>query len=207
MVNGNKYLDAFNNVAVECAKEIIQLFKDNNIKVMDFKEGEKGMDYPINIRIIGDDFGEVTEVEVYRLQYKTDGAEPYISILGKDVDGNTLGAYIDEMGGDCYDVEHSIGNIYKAIIDQLNFNDGQRKPDKPTPFYSLTFTKTIWVQRDETDDDQKDKNWEDLDEDTKDSIIDKALEEINCGDAIVSTEDFVAGELVESNMGIDELNS
>ena len=79
--------------------------------------------------------------------------------------------------------------------------------DNTSHYYSITFVKTIWVERDDTDDDQKGKNWGDLDEETKDIIIDKALDEINSGDFPIETSDLSCAEDADSNMNIDELNA
>lgn len=57
-------------------------------------------------------------------------------------------------------------------------------------YYSLTFTKSIWVERDESDPEQAGKDWKDLSDDAKDEIMDKALDEINCGDAFITAKDL-----------------
>lgn len=129
-INGNKYLDRFNEVTKTCCKELINIFRQNNIKEMTFKEGQKGMDYPVRIRIIDDDFGNVYEIELTKIEYKG-ATNPYLSVLGVDCNNKTFGCYIDELGGDGYDIEHSLGNIYKAVIDQIEFNKKNRYMEKP----------------------------------------------------------------------------
>lgn len=126
-LNGNKYLDKFSKVSKECSCELINIFKDNGIKEMTFKEGENGMEYPVYIRIIQDDFGGVSEIELRKIKYKEDSSEPYLVAFGVDIDNETYAIYIDNLGGDGYDVEHSIGQIYKAVIDQIEFNKKNKK--------------------------------------------------------------------------------
>ena len=59
------------------------------------------------------------------------------------------------------------------------------------------FTKTIWVERDETDPDYAGKDWDALDDMQKESVLEKALEEINCGDAPVTPEDLTKVRMMD----------
>lgn len=68
-----------------------------------------------------------------------------------------------------------------------------------TKYYSLTFTKSIWVERDESDPEQAGKDWKDLSDDTKDEIIDKARAEINCGDGFITARDLAEVLMVNYN--------
>lgn len=68
-----------------------------------------------------------------------------------------------------------------------------------TKYYSLTFTKTLWVERDESDPEQAGKDWKDLSDDVKDEIMDKAIDEINCGDAFITAKDLTDVDMVTYN--------
>ena len=114
----NKYLDKFAVVAKECGTELIQLFIDNKITKIEFNEDD--MDYPLYIRIIGDAEFDAEEIMIDSLEINGIGSNCiYISITGHDGCDVKRYAYIDEDGGDLYDVEHSIGNIYAAVVEYI----------------------------------------------------------------------------------------
>lgn len=116
----NKYLDAFAEIAKQCAQELIKLLVDNKVTELTFSEEDEKTDYLPSIVFFDDDEGDGTVCELRKLQLVTNEGEPYIKIVGESIYGITkYGAYIDKYGGEMYDVEHSIGHIYQAVVEKL----------------------------------------------------------------------------------------
>lgn len=122
----NKYSDKLNKIAVECAKELISIFEENNIHAINFKVGEN-IDYEILVRIIGDEFGDVHEIALDRLVLYTGDGNPYINLSGLDQFGERFSAVIEKDGGDYFDVEHTIGRIYEAVVEIVEAGNDLRE--------------------------------------------------------------------------------
>ena len=121
----NKYLDKFGKVATECGTELIQLFIDNKIKKIEFNEDE--MDYPLYIRIIGDEEFDSAEIMIDSLELNGTGDCISISIAGHDKFGIDRYAFIDKDGGEYFDVEHSLGNIYASVVEYIESISEKKK--------------------------------------------------------------------------------
>ena len=111
----NKYSNMFSKLAEECAKELIGLFVANKIKKIEFNPEEDAK----YIRYIGDDFGNVDEFNLTTIELKKSKSGDYLSISGYNANGETLSAYIDEFGGEMYDVEHSLPRIYEYVVEHI----------------------------------------------------------------------------------------
>ena len=122
----NKYSNKLNEIAVECAKELISIFKENNLHVIELKVGEN-IDSEIYINIIGDNFGGNVEIALDRLEMYPGNGNPYISLSGLNVDGERFSAVIEDCGGDYFDVEHSIGRIYEAVVEIVEADNELKK--------------------------------------------------------------------------------
>lgn len=118
----NKYLDAFAKTAMQCAQELIKLLIDNNVTELNFSEEDKDVEYVPSI-IFYDDDDNSAVCDLKKLQLVTDEGEPYIKIYGENCCGAKYGAYIDKDGGEYYDVEHSLGSIYRAVVEKLGLAD------------------------------------------------------------------------------------
>lgn len=118
----NKYLNAIANIASECAKELISLLLKHNVSKLTFSEDDEEVEYIPTICFYDDDdnavLGDLTELELV-----TKEGEPYIKIYGENYLGAKSGAYIDKDGGDYYDIEHSLGKIYAAVLEKLGLAD------------------------------------------------------------------------------------
>ena len=115
----NKFSTMICNAAKACATELINLLKEHNVTTLEFKEDEDGVSFQPTVCFYDDAHCDATICDLTHVELVTTEEKPYIKIFGTDNCGGEFGAYIDEDGGEFYDVEHSIGEIYRVVIERL----------------------------------------------------------------------------------------
>jgi hypothetical protein len=118
----NKYLDAIANTASECAKELISLLLNKKVSKLTFSSEDEEVEYIPTICFY-DDYDNAVLCDLTELELVTNEGEPYIKISGENDWGVKSGAYIDKDGGEYYDLEHSLGKIYAAVLEKLGLAD------------------------------------------------------------------------------------
>lgn len=119
----NKFSNMICNAAKACATELINLLKEHNVTTLEFEDEENGVSYRPSVWFNNDDDENAAFCDLTSLELVTNEGKPYIKIWGEDNWGNKYGAYIDEDGGDYYNVETAIGEIYRVVVERLGLAD------------------------------------------------------------------------------------
>ena len=119
----NKFSNIICNAAKACAIELINILKEHNVTTLEFKEDEDGVGYLPTVCFYDDDDCTGVLCDLTRVELDTTEGKPYIKIWGDDNCGGQFGAYIDEDGGDYYNVETAIGEIYRVVVERLGLAD------------------------------------------------------------------------------------
>ena len=119
----NKFSTMICNAAKACATELISILKEHNVTTLEFKEDEDGVSYLPGVWFNHGDVEGAVFCDLTSLELVANEGKPYIKLWGIDDDGDILCAYIDENGGEYYDVETAIGDIYRVVVERLGLAD------------------------------------------------------------------------------------
>jgi hypothetical protein len=119
----NKFSTIICDAAKACATELISILKEHNVTTLEFKDDEDGVSYLPTVCFYNDNDCQGIICDLTHVELVTNEGKPYIKIWGNDNCGGKFGAYINEDGGEFYDVEHSIGEIYRVVVERLGLAD------------------------------------------------------------------------------------